>query len=60
MIAYDLLLYYCYCNHSERKRARRHLGSPACKKCSNIFPAFHTFFGQEEEKQVSYFILKLC
>ena len=35
---------------SERKRARRHLGSPARKRCWNIFPFLRTFFSIKGKK----------
>ena len=39
------------CPRSKLKRARRYLGSPARKRCWNIFAAFRIFFSQEKEKQ---------
>ena len=35
------------CPRSERKQEMRHLGSPAHKRCWNVFPAHRIFFSKE-------------
>ena len=50
---------FFYCPRSERKRARRHLGSPARKRCWNIFPAHRVLFQSREREPSVLFHFKV-
>ena len=51
--------YFFYCPRSERKRARWHPGSPARKRCWNIFPAYRILFQSRERETSVLFYLKV-